>query len=77
MSRTGPFNAPDLKGSVGLRLSKEDKQNLRLLMADRRETNLSNIIKTCIAEAAEPVRQRWLATAARIAREEEEAEADG
>lgn len=74
MSKTEPFTLPDLKDSVGLRLSKRDKQNLRLLMADRGETNLSNIIKECIAEQAEPVRQRWLATATRIAREEEEKE---
>lgn len=59
MSRTELFNLPDLKDSVGLRLTEEDKQNLRILMADRREAVVSNVIKACITEAAEPVRQRW------------------
>lgn len=69
-----PFSPPDLKASIGLRLTEADRQNLRLLMLDRRETVVSNIIKACIAEASELVRQRWTDTAARIAREEEEAD---
>lgn len=59
MSRTELFSLPDLKDSVGLRLTEEDKQNLRILMADRREAVVSNVIKACITEAAAPVRQRW------------------
>ena len=73
-----PFNAPDLKDSSGVRWTERDKQNLRLLMADRRETAVSNIIKWALEEQAEPVRQRWLESAARIAAEEEAKErADG
>lgn len=67
MSRTELFELPDLKDSVGLRLTEEDKQNLRILMADRREAVVSNVIKACIAEQAEPVRQRWTEAASRIA----------
>jgi hypothetical protein len=74
VSKTEPFNIPDLRDSTGIRLSERDKQNLRLLMVDRRETNLSDIIRACIAEQAELVRQRWLATASRIAQEEEAAD---
>jgi hypothetical protein len=74
VSKTEPFNIPDLRDSTGIRLSERDKQNLRLLMLDRRETVVSNIIKWALEEQASPVRQRWLATAARIAQEEEAAD---
>lgn len=65
---TEPFNVPDLKDSVGFRLSKEDKQNLRLLMAQWQDGNVSAVIKRCVEQQAAPVRQQWQEAADRRAK---------
>lgn len=72
-----PFGIPVVRDQVGWRLNKQDKQNLRLLMADRREKVVTNILRDLVEREAALARERWKATASRIAREEEEAEARG
>lgn len=67
MSKTELFNLPEIKDQASFRVSEQDKKNLRLLMADRRVTSVSDILRWCLAEQAEPVRQRWRRTAAVIA----------
>lgn len=70
MAKQEPFNVPDLKDSSGVRWTKKDKQNLRLLMAERREKSVSNIIKWALEQQAEPVRQRWQAAVNERAKEQ-------
>jgi hypothetical protein len=54
-----PTPLPEIKDSVGFRPSLKDKQNLRILMAERGVTSVSDILRWCVAQQAEPVRQRW------------------
>lgn len=65
------FNVPDIKAQVGWRMNEEDMKNMRLLMADRRMTKVSSLIRELVEQAAEPVRQRMIRSAKRIAQEEE------
>jgi hypothetical protein len=69
VSKTEPFNIPEIKDQVGFRPTDRDKQNLRLVMADQRETSVSNIIRWALEEQAAPVRQRWRENAERRAKE--------
>ena len=66
-----PFNIPKLKKQVGWRLNERDAQNLRVLMADRRETNVTKILRDLVEQEAEPVRERMQRSAALIAAKEE------
>lgn len=59
MSKTELFNVPEIKDQASFRPNDQDKKNLRILMADRRVTSVSDILRWCLAEQAEPVRQRW------------------
>jgi type VI protein secretion system component VasA len=68
-----PFEIPPLKDSVGWRLSTKDKQNLRLLMMDRREASPTKLLRDLVEQQADPIRQRMIRSAARIAAEEAEA----
>jgi hypothetical protein len=67
VSKTELFSIPEIKDQASFRVSEQDKKNLRLLMADRRVTSVSDILRWCLAEQAEPVRQRWLEVAVRVA----------
>jgi hypothetical protein len=69
-----PFPIPELKEQVGWRLSEQDKKDLRILMADRREKSPTALLRALVHERAEQARKRWLAAATRIADMEE---ADG
>jgi len=69
--RQEPFRVPEIKDSMSFRPTREDKQNFRILMADRRVTSVSDIIRWAVAQQAEPVRQRWTEAASRIAQEGE------
>lgn len=60
MAKTEPFNIPDLKDSVGWRLNDEDKQNLRIIMAERQDNIVSNILRDLVQHEATAVRQKWL-----------------
>lgn len=60
-----PFDLPDLKDSIGVRLDDQAKKDIRILMASRREPVVSNIIKWALAQQAAPVRQAWQAAADR------------
>ena len=66
-----PFVVPEIKGMIGWRPNEEDKRNLRLLMAERRETSFSKLLRDLVAEEAAPVRRRWLIRAKRIAAKED------
>lgn len=72
MSKSEPFIVPEIKDFIGWRPNEKDKQHLRLLMADRRETNISKLLRELVGEAAVPVRKRWKDAAARIAAKEDE-----
>lgn len=67
MSKIESFRLPDLKEIVAFRPNEQDKKNLRLLMMDRRETNVSQLLRDLIEEAAKPTRKRWKDNAKRIA----------
>lgn len=71
MSKPEEFAIPEVKDMIGWRPNSQDRKNLRILMADRRETSFSNLLRSLVAEAAEPTRRRWLATAKRIAAQED------
>ena len=53
------FNIPDLKDQAGWRLSEQDKQNLRVIMGERRDIVLSNILRDLVQREADAVRQTW------------------
>lgn len=61
------FNIPDIKGQVGWRLTEQDRKDLRIILADRRETNVSNLLRDLVQREAATVRQRWTRNASRIA----------
>jgi sugar diacid utilization regulator len=65
------FVLPEIKDQVGWRLSEQDKQDLRLLMADRRQAVIVAVLREVIHKEAEATRRRWLKNAARIADLEE------
>lgn len=69
MAEKKPFDLPDLKDSIGLRLDDQAKKDICILMASRREPVVSNIIKWALAQAAAPVRQSWQAAADRSTEE--------
>jgi hypothetical protein len=71
VSKTEPFNVPEIKDLAGFRPNEQDKRNLRLLLADRRETSMSNLLRSLVQRESDAVRRRWAATAKRIAQEEE------
>lgn len=64
-----PFELPVIKDSVGFRPTEQDKKNLRILMAERRVNRVSDILRWCVEQQAEPVRQRWQDAAERRAKE--------
>lgn len=63
------FELPEIKNSVGFRPTDEDKRNLRVLMTARRVTSVSDILRWCVEQQAEPVRQRWQEAVERRAEE--------
>jgi glucan phosphorylase len=65
------FNVPDLKDSVGWRLNEALKQDLRLIMADRQERFVSNVLRDLVQREAAAVRQRWQKSLARRTKEED------
>jgi predicted RNA-binding protein len=69
-----PFNVPNLKPQVGWRMNEQDMKNVRLLMADRRETSVSGLLRALVEQEAAAARRRWLAAAKRIADMEEKAD---
>jgi hypothetical protein len=69
VSKTEPFTLPEIKDQVGFRPTERDKQNLRLLMANRRVTSVSDILRWAVEQQAEPVRQAWREAAERRAKE--------
>lgn len=69
MAEQKPFDLPDLKDSIGIRLDEQTKKDIRILMASQRETRVSNIIKWALAQQAGPVRQSWQAAADRSTEE--------
>lgn len=69
-----PFNVPEIKDQIGWRLTEQDKKDIRLLMADRREKSPTKLLRALVEQEAAPVRRRWLAAAKRIADMEEAAD---
>jgi hypothetical protein len=67
VSKTELFNIPDVGPQVGWRLSEQDKKDLRLLMADRREKSPTKLLRGLVQQEAASARQRWTAAASRIA----------
>ena len=65
-----PFNLPDLRSSVGVRMDDQFRKDLNILMTARRETSVSQIIKWAVAQQAAPVRAAWQAAAERSTEEE-------
>jgi hypothetical protein len=65
------FVLPEIKDQVGWRLSEQDKQDLRLLMTDRRQASPTALLRDLVHREAEATRRRWLKNAARIADLEE------
>ncbi|MET9385292.1 hypothetical protein ABZY09_30530 [Streptomyces sp. NPDC002928] len=73
--RSAPvFNVPEIKDQIGWRLLEQDKKDLRLLMADRRESSPTALLRALVEREAAVVRRRWTASAKRIAQEEEAAD---
>lgn len=72
---TEPFTLPEIKGTVGFRPSEQDRKNLRLLMAERRVTSVSDILRWAVEQQAEPVRRLWQERASRLVQEEDAADA--
>lgn len=66
-----PFIVPQPKSVVGFKPNDQDRKNLRLLMADRRETSFSNLLRELVATEAAYTRKRWTIAAKRIAAKEE------
>jgi hypothetical protein len=62
---------PAIKSLVGFRPNEQDRKNLNILLADRRETNVSQLLRDLLEEAARPTRKRWKEAAARIANSED------
>ncbi|MFF6988345.1 hypothetical protein [Streptomyces sp. NPDC010273] len=67
MSKPEPFTVPAIKSLAAFRPTDEDRKNLSLLLADRRETNMSKLLRDLVAEAAGDTRRRWMINAKRIA----------
>lgn len=74
MSKTEPFRVPLIKDQVGWRPTEQDKKNLRLVMADRRESSISGLVRALVEQEADAVRQRWTANMKHVAQEEEPAD---
>lgn len=60
-----PFEVPDIKPQVGWRLLEQDKKDLRILMADRREKSPTALLRSMVHQEAEAARRRWLEAARR------------
>lgn len=67
MSKPEEFVVPEIKDLIGWRPSGEDRKNLRLLMAERRQRNFSQLLRELVEEEAKVVRKRWETRAKRIA----------
>jgi hypothetical protein len=67
VSKTELFSIPDVGPQVGWRLSEQDKKDLRLLMADRREKSPTKLLRGLVQQEAASARQRWTDAASRIA----------
>lgn len=65
--RPEPFILPEIRKMIGWQPNERDKKNLRILMADRRQTNFSQLLRDLVEEAAVPTRKRWTENAKRIA----------
>lgn len=70
---TQAWTIPDLKDQIGWRLAEQDKKDLRIVMADRREAVVSKLLRDLVHDEAEAVRRRWDASMKRRA----EGAADG
>lgn len=64
-----PFQVPDIKPQVGWRMNERDMQNMRLLMASRREKSVSGLLRALVEQEAAPVRRRWQAISDRSTEE--------
>lgn len=64
------FNVPDLKDQVGWRLTEQDKQNLRVIMAERQDIALSSLLRDLVQREADSVRQTWRARMTRRMKED-------
>lgn len=62
-------NVPDLGRQAAYRLTEQDKKDLRVIMADRRETRVSNVLRDLVQQEAAAVRQRWTQAAERRVKE--------
>lgn len=71
MSKPEPFNLPVIRSLVGFRPNDQDRKNLNILLADRRQNNVSQLLRDLLEEAAVPTRRRWAINAKRIAAREE------
>lgn len=56
-----PFNVPDIKPQVGWRMNEQDMKNMRLLMAARRETSVTGLLRWLVEREAAVVRRRCAA----------------
>jgi hypothetical protein len=65
------FDIPEVRAQVGWRLSDQDRKDLRILLADRREKVIANVLRDVIHREAEATRRRWEKAASRIADLEE------
>lgn len=68
MVKPEPFEVPQLKDQVGWRLSEEDKQDLRIVMAQHREKSLSKMLRILVQREAAGVRRHWMANILRRAK---------
>jgi predicted transcriptional regulator len=70
------FSLPDLRRrkQVAVRLDDQLRRDLNILMAQRQDANVSNILRWAVEQQAAPVRQEWNEAARRRA---EKVKADG
>lgn len=74
MSKPEEFMLPPIKSLVGFRPTDEDRKNLNILLAERRETSFSKLLRDLVEEEARIVRKRWAVRAKRIAAMEDAAD---
>ncbi|MEW2498383.1 hypothetical protein AB0942_33350 [Streptomyces nodosus] len=66
----GLFSPPELGKQAAYRLTEQDKKDLRIILCDRRETSVSNLLRSLVHHEAEAVRQRWQVSVKRWLSEE-------
>lgn len=61
MSKAKSFELPDLRSrqQAAARMDDKLRKDLNVLMAARRTTNVSDLIKWAIAQQADPIRAAW------------------